>query len=132
MSHPTWVNIAQETYQPFKSEKLTVVKGKIPKNLKGRLFRNQPATLSIDQQPIAHWFNGNGSILSITFDNGACEASFQHIETPLYKYIQQNRKERPGIIETIFRFFTFRKLDSNSANTSVYPIPNSPELLAVC
>lgn len=132
ISHPTWVNIAQPTYKAFSSKPLRVAKGEIPKTLKGRLFRNQPATLSIDQHPIAHWFNGNGSILSITLNDGSAQASFQHIETPLYNYIKDNRKERPGLIETIFRTLTFRKLDTNSANTSVYPIPNSPELLAVC
>lgn len=68
ISHPTWVNIAQPTYKPFKSQTLSVVKGKIPQNLSGRLFRNQPGVLSIDHHPIGHWFNGNGSILSITFN----------------------------------------------------------------
>lgn len=87
-----WINVAQPTYKPFKSQTLKVTKGDIPQNLRGRLFRNQPGILSIDQHPIGHWFMGNGSILSLTFKEGACEASYQHIETPLYNYIQENNK----------------------------------------
>ncbi|MEL6112546.1 MAG: carotenoid oxygenase family protein [Pseudomonadota bacterium] len=64
------------------AQSLPVINGKIPDDLDGRLYRVGPGRFEKDGQTFAHWFDGEGLVLSIDFKNGQAEARAAFVDDP--------------------------------------------------
>lgn len=77
----------------------------------------------------------NGALLQLEFANGECHAQYRHI--PTLKYIEE---EKTNSIPRFNPFNMLKKIitknmekeQTNPANTSVLPIPNSKTVYALC
>lgn len=68
------------------------VKGQIPPDLKGTLFRNGPGLLDVRGQRIQHPFDGDGMVCSIAFANGRAHFRNRFIRTEGYLAEQQAKQ----------------------------------------
>lgn len=73
---------------------------------------------------MGHWFDGDGAILAVNFNEGKASANYKYVQTDAFimeekadKLLLRNYGTNPG-------FFTklFNKGNSNRANTSVLPL----------
>jgi all-trans-8'-apo-beta-carotenal 15,15'-oxygenase len=98
------------------------IRGQIPAELEGTLFRNGPGRLKIGPYKYGHWFDGDGMLNAITFKDGAVHYRNRYVRTP--KYLEETAAQkilyrgvgtqRPGgFLQNMFRF------PGNAANTSV-------------
>lgn len=109
--------------------------GELPQKFEGRLFRNGPGVLARGEQTVPHWFAGNGAILQIEFVDGKCRAQYCH--TPTIRYLEE---EKTNTIPKFNPFGLLKKIvtgdqqldQTNPANTSVLPLPNSNIVYAIC
>jgi carotenoid cleavage dioxygenase-like enzyme len=51
--------------KPFPMQKLTVIKGSIPKSIQGSYFKNGPGLLTIGEDVLPHWFIGAAGLLKV-------------------------------------------------------------------
>lgn len=98
------------------------IEGKIPADLQGTFFRNGPGRINIGQDYFGHWFDGDGMVSAIRFDQGKVHYKNRYVRTP--KYVKESLKGH-----VVFRGFgTMRhggalgnllRAPANPANTSV-------------
>jgi carotenoid cleavage dioxygenase-like enzyme len=69
----------------FPLQKLTTVSGEIPDSIKGSLYRNGPGRVERGGQVTEHWFDGDGAILGVHFENGQAYATYKYIQSEMYK-----------------------------------------------
>jgi len=128
MSTITWRRCISKAATEFPLTKLQVLEGKIPTSLHGSLYRNGPARLERGGQPIEHWFDGDGAVLGVHFDNGEARAIYKYIQSEWLKkeetankwlYTGFGQKMSGGIWNRIFA-----KEARNAGNTSVLPLPD--------
>ncbi|MGB5711864.1 MAG: carotenoid oxygenase family protein, partial [Waterburya sp.] len=71
--------------QPNEYEyEITEIKGEIPVELSGTLFRNGPGLLDIGGQPIHHPFDGDGMISAFSFKDGKAYYRNRFVKTEAY------------------------------------------------
>jgi all-trans-8'-apo-beta-carotenal 15,15'-oxygenase len=98
------------------------IKGEIPAEIAGTLFRNGPGRLKIGDYKYGHWFDGDGMLNAITLKDGQLHYRNRYVRTP--KYVDETAAQkilyrgvgtqRPGgFLQNMFRF------PGNAANTAV-------------
>ena len=106
-------------FAPIKAEltlndpKDFVIKGKIPRELHGSLYRNGPNPA----QPVAsnhHWFLGDGMIHAFHFNRGAVSYRNVWVRTPTFKLEQRAAKSlfmgpKPSLLANVRQYERFRQ-----------------------
>ncbi len=114
---------AYETVSREHADRLTLVEGKLPGDLRGTLFRNGPARFERGGRPYGHLFDGDGMVASFAFDDLGVFYRNRYVRTreleeeeragkPLYRSFGSNL---PGGL----RANAFRTHFKNAANTNV-------------
>jgi all-trans-8'-apo-beta-carotenal 15,15'-oxygenase len=80
----SWATLFQKSITPFPNTQLPILSGAIPSGLKGRLYRVGPARFERGGERISHWFDGDGAVLGIHFQEGTVTAAYQFVETAGY------------------------------------------------
>jgi all-trans-8'-apo-beta-carotenal 15,15'-oxygenase len=103
------------------------VEGKIPTELRGTLHRNGPGLFSCFDLRYEHWFDADGVISSVRFDDGRAEGAVRLLETP--GLLEERRKgkayfglygtQAPGMWSPIRAVRSIRGNTKNPSNTSV-------------
>lgn len=120
----------QEWLQGYQSQpteynyQIENIRGEIPLNLEGTLFRNGPGLLDINGMPIHHPFDGDGMISAITIKDGKAHYRNAYVKTQAFLEEQAEGKilyrgvfgtQKPGgIFNNIFDLRL-----KNIANTNV-------------
>ncbi len=129
-----WASAYCNVDQELKNVPLTTIKGSIPKELFGNLYRNGPGKLERNGQWVHHPFDGDGMIVSICFNNGDVTLSNQFIRTEAWEEEEKAGKfiyrgvfgtQKPG--GPIANAFDLRL--KNIANTNVIKLGD--QLLAL-
>ena len=122
----SWAKCYSEPAKEFQQDNCEVLEGNIPTDLKGTLYRNGPAILARGGEHMGHWFDGDGAILSVRFNEGKAQSLYRFVQTEVYKKEEEHGKLLSNGYGTTTSFF--RKLfnstakDQNRANTSVLPL----------
>jgi len=61
------------------------VRGRLPAELRGTLYRVGPGRLRIGSHRYAHWFDGDGAVTAVRLHDGGCSVSTRLVETPRVK-----------------------------------------------
>lgn len=127
ISTPTWGNAFTKPLQDFPLTPLAVLDGQVPLALRGSLYRNGPALFERGGDRIAHWFDGDGAVLGVHFNEGSATGVYRTVQTAGF-LAEQDAKQ--------FQFSgygrratgPFWKTESNqaknAANTSVLALEN--------
>ena len=123
---PAWAKSIEQPGQEFPLTQLNVLSGKIPP-LKGSLYRNGPGRLERGGQKVGHWFDGDGAILAVHFEEKQATAIYRYVQTKGYQKETSAHKllygnygmTAPGPI-----WNQWFKPVKNSANTSVLALPD--------
>lgn len=75
----SWAKAIAEPAKEFESDSLELLEGAIPKDLNGTLYRNGPAALSHGEEKMSHWFDGDGAILAVKFNEGKASAKYKYV-----------------------------------------------------
>jgi all-trans-8'-apo-beta-carotenal 15,15'-oxygenase len=116
----------RSSYKTFDKVKLTSIFGKLPDNLKGVLYRNTSVIHERKGVRLNHWFDGDGAIVRLEFNNGEVLGSYKFIETKAYK--EESKKGRfiyPNLGNTANTLWDKIRLSSysaNRANTNAFPV----------
>ncbi|TVQ88212.1 MAG: hypothetical protein EA400_09475 [Chromatiaceae bacterium] len=124
---PAWAGCLREPARGFDLTPLRLLAGSLPAGLQGTLYRNGPARLGRGGRPVGHWFDGDGAVLAVQFDQGRAMATYRFVETAGYRaetaagrlLFGNYGMTAPGPIWNHWR----RPL-KNSANTSVLALPD--------
>jgi len=128
MSTLTWRRSISKPAIEFPLTKLQILEGKISPSIHGSFYHNGPARLERGGHPITHWFDGDGAVLGIHFDNGEARAVYKYVQS---KWVTEEEKADKflyrGFGQTVSGGL-FQKLFSrefkNAGNTSVLPLPD--------
>ncbi len=107
---------------------LEVLEGKIPPEIEGgSLYRNGPALLQRGDQRVGHWFDGDGAILGVHFNQGIARATYRYVQTK--GYLAESQAQRYLYTNYGFKltgpiWSNWGKEVKNSANTSVLALPD--------
>ncbi|MDM4765487.1 carotenoid oxygenase family protein [Pelomonas sp. SE-A7] len=109
------------------------IEGRLPKDLRGTLYRNGPGLMARGDQRYQHWFDGDGLVQAWRIDGERQRASHaaRFVQTDKFKAEQAaGRFLLPGLGTAIKAQIPVRGPDSfNTANTSVLRVGD--ELLAL-
>ncbi len=98
------------------------IRGKIPEDLSGTLFRNGPGAMNAGSEAYGHWFDGPGMVSAVTFCEGKAHFKNRYVRTPKFLSDRQQGRVsrrgfgtqiRGGLISNLFKPL------ANPANTSV-------------
>ena len=117
-----WSGAAACPAREFSTTELQTTHGAVPAGLRGTLYRNGPARLERGGMQVGHWFDGDGAVLRVRFDDGAAEATYRYVQSDGVRHEAEQEKllygnygmTAPGPIWNHWR----RPL-KNAANTSV-------------
>jgi all-trans-8'-apo-beta-carotenal 15,15'-oxygenase len=97
------------------------LKGRWPKELRGRLYRNGPGNFERGGQRYLHWFDGDGLIQSWDFRDGSVQHQAQFVQTPKFK--RESKSDRFEVMAAGTTIPNARAVsgpdDANTANISV-------------
>jgi len=127
-----WAGAISQPATEFPLTPLPIISGKIPEGLRGTLYRNGPARLERDNLRMGHWFDGDGAILAINFNDAGATGVYRYVQTAGYQTETATGKllygnygmTAPGPI-----WNQWRNPVKNAANTSVLALPD--KLLAL-
>ena len=98
------------------------IRGTLPKDLTGTLFRNGPGAMNAGSEAYGHWFDGPGMISAVTFTEGKAHFKNRYVRTPKYlNDLEQGRVSSRGFgtqIKGGWRKNILKPI-SNPANTGV-------------
>ena len=98
------------------------IRGTLPKDLTGTLFRNGPGAMNVGSEAYGHWFDGPGMISAVTFIEGKAHFKNRYVRTQKYlNDLEQGRVSSRGFgtqIKGGWRKNILKPL-SNPANTGV-------------
>ncbi|MEE2691651.1 MAG: carotenoid oxygenase family protein [Pseudomonadota bacterium] len=89
--HGLYAPVREETT----AERLPVI-GEIPKDLYGAYFRNGPNPMT-PPKGMHHWFDGDGMIHGIWFENGTARYANRYVRTADFEAERQGAEVMPGI-----------------------------------
>jgi carotenoid cleavage dioxygenase-like enzyme len=123
----TWSKAVSRPAQEFPRTSLQLLQGQVPDRLRGTLYRNGPARLSRGGEQVGHWFDGDGAILAIDFQDDGVSALYRYVQTEGYKAeTQADSFLLPNYGMTAPGAFwnSWGKQPKNTANTSVLCLPD--------
>jgi all-trans-8'-apo-beta-carotenal 15,15'-oxygenase len=84
--HPpkAWAKAIAQPAQEFPLQPLPVISGAIPADLRGSLYRNGPGRLERQGQRVNHWFDGDGAVLAVHFEEGEASATYRYVRSAGY------------------------------------------------
>ncbi len=131
--HKTLATPAQE----FPATPLQTISGRIPAGLQGTFYQNGTGRLQRGQEPVGHWFDGDGAILRVALSEQGATATYRYVQTAGYqaesaadKFLYGNYGRRyPGPLWAHIAGLMKGTSVKNSANTSVLAL--SDKLLAL-
>ena len=121
-NNPAWSKVLANPATEFPLTPLSLISGNVPPQLTGTLYRNGPARLERGEQKVGHWFDGDGAILAIHFNEGQAAAVYRYVQTEGYQaetkaghylYANYGMKASGGF------WHNWLRGTKNSANTSV-------------
>jgi carotenoid cleavage dioxygenase-like enzyme len=127
-----WANVISQPAKEFPYTPLATISGKIPKGLRGTLYRNGPGRLERGGVRMGHWFDGDGAILAVNFTNTGASAVYRYVQTAGYKEESAANKlvyGNYGMLAPGSIWDKFFKGVKNAANTSILALPD--KLLAL-
>lgn len=132
MKQKAWSKSILNPAKEFSSTKLITLKGKIPEGLRGSLYQNTGGRLQRSGMSVGHWFDADGAILVIHFNDNEARGIYRYVKTRGYleeqkagKYLYGNYgMVAPGAI-----WNRWLRPVKNVANTSVFAL--SDQLLAL-
>ncbi len=127
-----WAGALAQPAKEFSPTPLPVISGKIPPGLRGTLYRNGPARLERGGVHMGHWFDGDGAILAVHFNDAGAKAVYRYVETASYKEEAAANKLLYGNYGMTAPGNFWDKITKgvkNAANTSVLALPD--KLLAL-
>ena len=134
----SWAKAIAQPPQEFPLTPLPILSGHIPPGLQGSLYRNGAARLERGGEKVGHWFDGDGAILAVHFNEGKATGTYRYVKTEGYlaeskagKFLYTNygMKENGPIWKAWLRLIKNNMIAKNSANTSVLALPD--KLLAL-
>ncbi len=127
-----WASVVLEPAKEFSHTPLPTISGKIPQGLRGTLYRNGPGRLERGGVRMGHWFDGDGAILAVHFNDKCVSAVYRYVQTTGYKEESAADKLIYGNYGMLAHRFLWDKIFKgvkNAANTSVLALPD--KLLAL-
>ncbi len=125
---PRWAPALAEPAQEFGPTPLSVLSGSLPSELSGSLYRNGPGRLERNGVPVGHWFDGDGAILTVHFNQGAATGIYRYVRT--FGYVAEEEAGEflyggygmnpPGAL-----WQRWGKQTKNAANTSVLAVDSA-------
>lgn len=113
-------------FNQFDRVKIHNIIGKIPKDISGSLFRNTSVCLERQGKRLNHWFDGDGAILKIKFQNSQVISSYKFVQTSSFKEEEsQKRFIFPNIANMAhnnIEKWIYPNFPVNRSNTSVLPV----------
>lgn len=128
----SWNQSVRHTAKGFTPTPLPILSGTIPEGLRGSLYRNGPGRLERGGIRVGHWFDGDGAILGVHFNNASASGVYRYVETPEFLREEQAGKllySSYGMLPPGGLLDRFTKGLKNAANTSVLAL--SDRLLAL-
>ncbi|OUL24166.1 hypothetical protein BV378_19820 [Nostoc sp. RF31YmG] len=127
-----WSGAIAQPAAEFPPTELSIISGNIPEGLRGTLYRNGPARLERGDIHVGHWFDGDGAILAVNFNDSGATGVYRYVQTAGYQEEAAADKllygnygmTAPGPI-----WNQWRRPVKNAANTSVLALPD--KLLAL-
>jgi carotenoid cleavage dioxygenase-like enzyme len=119
---PAWSTGVTRVGQEFESTALDVLSGQVPDTLQGTLYRNGPARLQRGDRHVGHWFDGDGAILAVEFNQGQARGQYRFVQTAGYQAEAEAGTLLYGGYGTQASgslLSRWRKPPKNAANTSV-------------
>lgn len=115
----------RKSYPEFSNTKLSTIRGNVPKDINGNLFKNTVACLERNGVIRSHWFDGDGAVLKLNIQNGEVKASYKFIKTKAYQNEEKAQKFIHAdfgsvghtFIEKVKTFYP-----ANRSNTNVLPL----------
>lgn len=118
----TWNRSVLHTAEGFAPITLPILSGAIPRGLRGSLYRNGPARLERGGVRVGHWFDGDGAVLGVHFNNAGATGVYRYVESE--EFLEEERSGRLmyggyGMLPPGNLIDRFTKGLKNAANTSV-------------
>jgi all-trans-8'-apo-beta-carotenal 15,15'-oxygenase len=88
------------------------IRGNIPEELSGTLFRNGPGAMNAGSEAYGHWFDGPGMVSAVTFCEGKAHFKNRYVRTPKFLSDQQQGRVsrrgfgtqiRGGLVSNLFK-----------------------------
>ncbi|WP_295543571.1 carotenoid oxygenase family protein [uncultured Thiohalocapsa sp.] len=76
-----WSGAVARPAREFATTRLRPTRGAVPAGLRGTLYRNGPARLARGGMHVGHWFDGDGAVLRVRFQDGAAEANYRYVRS---------------------------------------------------
>lgn len=114
------------------------VEGRVPEALRGTMYRNGPGLFQLFGHRYRHWFDGDGLISAVRFEDGRAQGAVRLLETA--GLLEERRRgeayfgaygtEAPGWFNPLRAMRSVRGTSKNPANTSV--LAWGERLFALC
>lgn len=119
---PLWFRAIADVPEEFSPTRLTLLEGKLPSDLKGTLYYNGAARFSRGGASVNHWFDGDGAILAIHFEEEQAIGTYRFVQTQ--EFIEETKAETLlyggfGTLPAVGLGDRLQKILKNTANTSV-------------
>lgn len=121
----------------FGPSELRLISGQIPEGLSGTFYQNGTGRLERGGEPVGHWFDGDGAILSVSLGGAKATGTYRYVQTAGYlqeqaadTFLYGNYGRRfPGPLWAHVSGLMTGKSIKNAANTSVLALDD--KLLAL-
>jgi all-trans-8'-apo-beta-carotenal 15,15'-oxygenase len=123
----TWGNAFTKPLQDFPLTPLALLDGQVPLALRGSLYRNGPVLFERGGDRIAHWFDGDGAVLGLHFNEGSATGVYRTVQTAGFLAEQDAKQfQFSGYGRRATGPFWKAKSNApkNAANTSVLALEN--------
>ncbi|MEB3355755.1 MAG: carotenoid oxygenase family protein [Synechococcales bacterium] len=124
---PLWAKAIAHPADEFPLTPLPVLSGQIPSGLRGTLYRNGPGRLERGNQPVGHWFDGDGAILAVHLTDGGATGTYRYVRTA--GLVAEEAMDRflfggYGMTPPGWLWERWGRPVKNAANTSVLALPD--------
>jgi all-trans-8'-apo-beta-carotenal 15,15'-oxygenase len=124
---PDWWHAIAEPAAEFGPVSLPVLAGTVPPGLRGCLYRNGPGRLQRGGEWVPHWFDGDGAILAVRFEETGVTGCYRYVQTRGYQAETKADKYLYSGYGQLASGPLWRRWGSspkNVANTSVLALPD--------
>jgi carotenoid cleavage dioxygenase-like enzyme len=133
MSDPAaWFRALAGPAEEFGPTPLEVRSGRLPPGLRGTLYRNGAGRLGRGDVPVGHWFDGDGAVLAVRFDETGATGTYRYVHTAAFEEEERAGQllyGNYGMLAPGSLWNRWQRPLKNAANTSVLAL--SDRLLAL-